>query len=142
MIQTDGIFCFCLPISLSLNFFMNKNFSKEIERRRSERTKRKSSKGSTDSSSEEGAAVPVVRCTKRQKAMFKARKPMRELWANQPLNLFAEKQHNIRCGKLYPHCSVCQYFVRREIWMRGTPVEELPERWERPEFGTISGIKP
>ncbi|KAH7673144.1 jmjC domain containing protein, partial [Aphelenchoides avenae] len=41
----------------------------------------------------------------------KTKKEVDELWAASAPNLFAEKQHNAKCARQYPHCSVCQYFV-------------------------------
>uniref|UniRef100_A0A914HNN2 [Histone H3]-trimethyl-L-lysine(9) demethylase n=1 Tax=Globodera rostochiensis TaxID=31243 RepID=A0A914HNN2_GLORO len=85
------------------------------------------SKSSSVETSNSDASLPVP-CTKRQKAIFKARKLMDALWANRPVDLYAEKVHNSRSGRLYPHCVVCQYFVQRSVWMKGTPVEKLPEK--------------
>lgn len=52
---------------------------------------------------------------------------MFDLWANRPVNLFAEKNHNQKCGKLFPHCCVCQYFLSKEILTTFTEVEILPK---------------
>ncbi|KAL3120823.1 hypothetical protein niasHT_008115 [Heterodera trifolii] len=75
-------------------------------------------------------SLPVP-CTKRQKAIFKARKLMDALWANKPVDLYAEKVHNSRSGRLYPHCAVCQFFLQRSVWMKGTPVEKVPKKSKR-----------
>ncbi|CAK5045096.1 unnamed protein product [Meloidogyne enterolobii] len=98
--------------------------------------KRKGSQDSGGGKSETGSEdssinLPRSICTKRQRKIFQARKPMFDLWANRPVNLFAEKTHNSRCGKLFPHCCVCQYFISKEIWNSLPPVESLPKSSRR-----------
>jgi hypothetical protein len=96
--------------------------------------KRKGSRDSIEATSETGSEdsssnLPLSICTKRQRKIFQARKPMFDLWANRPVNLFAEKNHNTRCGKLFPYCCVCQYFLSKEVWSSIQPVNNLPKRF-------------
>jgi hypothetical protein len=72
--------------------------------------------------------LPTTICTKRMKKIHEACKPMSDLWANQPVNLYAEKQHNEKWGKQFPHCSVCQYFFPRVFLTQRPPLQKLPER--------------
>uniref|UniRef100_A0A915EWL1 [Histone H3]-trimethyl-L-lysine(9) demethylase n=1 Tax=Ditylenchus dipsaci TaxID=166011 RepID=A0A915EWL1_9BILA len=52
----------------------------------------------------------------RQKKVLKAKRNVKDLWSNLPVNLFVEKEYNAKCSKSYPHCSVCQYLVPRSCW--------------------------
>lgn len=105
------------------------NYS-ELDKKQPRVTTRRgsSTRSSRSHEADSDESGPAFTCTKRQRAIFKARKLMHELWANQPVNLYAEKMHNKRCGRMYPHCTVCQYFVRREYWMGREPVEKLPQK--------------
>lgn len=48
------------------------------------------------------------------------------------VDLFAEKQYNEKCGLLYPHCAICQYFWPRDTWfVQGVPVSEVPPKSRR-----------
>ena len=82
----------------------------------------------TSSEDSNQGSLPKSVVPKRQKKIFRARKNLQELWANRPPNLFAEKEYNNKCGRLYPFCSICQYFISRERWQNGTQYERLPER--------------
>jgi len=128
--------------------FLKNIFEFYLEPTKPDTIKTRKRKGSQDSgggrsetgSEDSSTNLPRSICTKRQRKIFQARKPMFDLWANRPVNLFAEKTHNSRCGKLFPHCCVCQYFVSKEIWNSLPPVETLPKRFFN-YYGLFLGLK-
>lgn len=43
-----------------------------------------------------------------------------------PFDLFAEKQYNEECGRIYPHCAVCQYFWPRDVLLASAKEDTVP----------------
>lgn len=58
-----------------------------------------------------------------------AKKELIGLWANTCVHMLPEQEYNMKMAKLYPHCSICQYFIPRSFWYKSQPVESLPSRF-------------
>jgi len=71
----------------------------------------------------------------RERQIKKAKKLVKPLWANLPVDFVAEQEYNRKMGLKYPHCTVCQYFLPSRLWSGELPdnrkeASSLPERWE------------
>lgn len=65
---------------------------------------------------------------KQKRKIQLAKKELTGLWANTCVDLLPEKEYNLKMGKLFPHCCVCQYFLPQNFWIKKEPTENLPRR--------------
>lgn len=93
----------------------------------------RSRKGKTPQSFDDlhASTSEVQRLIEAKRNMEKAKKEVKGMWANDPINLFLEKQFNHARSREYPYCNVCTYFVpnNHEKKNQGDEAMEIPKRY-------------